>query len=435
MGEVAPHGQRAGPESPEWASGRRGCTRSRRGVPGPRVAPTAPLATRSAGHYRAGMGYDVLVIGGGIAGSAAALAAAGRGARVALVRAAPGVTAMAEGGWAGPVPPALGAALADAGLRLVPAPGPLPHPAGELRRYDVAAASHAAVPLTGGVLVCGIAGLPGFVAPALARLWGDAAAVPLAAAVLDLGRATPPAGWAPASLAAMLDGDAALLAAPLAALLAERKPPGVLLPAVLGVERTDAVLAAARERTGVPAGEALGMPPSLPGWRLDRALLAALEAAGVEHVAGRVVGTRAAGTRLVAVLVEEPGAGGPPRAVEAAAFVLATGKFAGGGLRAGRSFREPALGVEVGLEALGRVFDDAQPIVAAALERAGAQPLLEVGVHVDGDGRPAAPDGAVPWRNVRAAGTVRRGLGAAAPGLGLAAADGWEAGLAAAAPA
>ena len=72
----------------------------------------------------------------------------GAGRRVGLVRAAPGATAMVAGGWAGPLPEPLGAALARAGMPFEPASSPLPHPAGRLDGYALAApAQRAATPL------------------------------------------------------------------------------------------------------------------------------------------------------------------------------------------------------------------------------------------------------------------------------------------------
>ena len=56
-----------------------------------------------------------------------------------------------------------------------------------------------------------------------------------------------------------------------------------------------------QETAGLPLGEALGVAPSIPGWRLDRALRRALEAAGV-----RIVGTSPAAIDLA----EERGAFG-----------------------------------------------------------------------------------------------------------------------------
>src|SRR5690606_292746 len=116
--------------------------------------------------------WDLVVIGGGVAGVTAALEGAAGGARVALVRAGPGASALAAGAWQGPLPSLLGAALEAAALPYHAATAPLPHPAGDLRSASFAGASHARAVLDSNTLVAGIAGLPGFPPAALARLWG-----------------------------------------------------------------------------------------------------------------------------------------------------------------------------------------------------------------------------------------------------------------------
>ncbi|HEX6938321.1 MAG TPA: FAD-binding protein [Longimicrobiales bacterium] len=375
-----------------------------------------------------GSGFDVLVIGGGIAGAAAALAAAARGRRVALVRAAPGTTALAAGGWAGPLPDGMGAALAGVGLPYEPAGVPLPHPAGRLDGYDRAAPAHrAAVPL-GGAVVCGIVGLPGFPARALARAWGARSGAELAAAVLAAGP-VPRGGWSPASLAAWLEREPLALAGALADAVRRAGASRALLPAVLGIERADEVRAALERAAGVPVGEALGVPPSAPGWRLDRAIEVALERAGVTVVRGRVVDRVASGRRVRAVIAR-PAGGHDGNAVrlEADGFVLATGKYLAGGIRAGDRFEEPALGCPVWVERLGTTFERPDPLALTDPDRADDQPLLRAGVRTDAGARPVDRAGDVVYENVRVAGSVRAGVESATLGLGHAADDGWRAG-------
>src|SRR5690606_30980959 len=182
-------------------------------------------------------------------------------------------------------------------------PGAPPRPAGARRRHDLAAPAQAAAVLGDGALVCGILGLPGFTAPALARLWGDAARVRLAVATLDAGPLTPPAGWSPIALAATLEREPGPLADALARAVRETGATRAILPPVLGLEQGEAVRGTLAAAAGVPVGEMLGVPPSVPGWRLDRALLAAAEAHGVEVVAGRAGAPEVAGRRIVAVRV------------------------------------------------------------------------------------------------------------------------------------
>jgi len=370
--------------------------------------------------------FDVLVIGGGAAGVAAALAAAGRGARAGLVRPGPGVTAMAGGGWTGPLPDPLAAAFAAAGLRFVPGPVRVPHPVGDVRVFDHAPASHADAAPEDGALVCGIEGLADYEPSVLAALWSDAAGVTLEAAEVRAG-GPPRTGWSPVALAHALDREAGPLAESVAAAVSRAGARRVILPAVLGIARSEAARAAIRDAAGVPVGEALGMPPSVPGWRLDRALLAVLDRAGVTVLSGRVTGRAAAEGRVRSVTVQ--GADGTAEEVEAGAFVLAAGKFAAGGIVAdGDGAREPALGCPVRLEYPGGNGRDVDPLALTHADRTLPQPLLRAGVARDERARPVEATGDVAYLNVCVAGSIAAGVETAALGLGHAAADGWRAG-------
>jgi glycerol-3-phosphate dehydrogenase subunit B len=380
---------------------------------------------------------DVLVLGGGAAGTAAALAARSAGATVTLVRAGPGATHMCAGGWNAAPPAPFVAALEAAGHPLRTAAGPLPHPSGWLRHDPLAAAHHAGARLDGGTLVAGIAGLPGFRAAALAALWADAAGIDLLRhATLALDR-TPAAGWAPASLAAQLEQDPALLAAPLAGAVKSAGASLVIIPVVAGFDPSPRLLERIAEQAGATVVEALGMPPSLPGLRLGRALDAALRSAGVEVVEGRAAlegagAQTGAGTSHAVIVTGDGAARSTARTIRFGRCVLATGGYAGGGIRAEPELREPALGCAVHVEALGRLFSSAEPLLLTAPDRTASQPLLEAGVHTDGDGRPLREDGSVFSPDVYAAGAVVAGAAQRVHGLGDAATAGWAAGLRAA---
>ncbi|HWV58395.1 MAG TPA: FAD-binding protein, partial [Longimicrobiales bacterium] len=296
---------------------------------------------------------EVLVIGGGIAGAAAALSARAAGRQVAVVRAGPGSTALTGGAWVGDVPEPLSAALAAVGYVLHPVGRPLAHPTGELYPADFAPPEHAGAVVDDGTLICGVSGLPAFHAPALARLWGDTAGRDLLAATVDAGQA-PASGWSVPSLAATLERNPDRFVDAVARAVREADARRVILPAVLGIEGHDRVRSAIEQATGAVVAEALGTPPSLPGWRLDRALLAALERAGIHVHAGRagstvIEGRRVSGIRVaVAEDVTTVAAGPDPVpgsfTITADAVVLATGKFLGGGIRLnGDGLQEPAL--------------------------------------------------------------------------------------------
>jgi glycerol-3-phosphate dehydrogenase subunit B len=376
------------------------------------------------------MTTDVLVLGGGMAGACAALAAAAAGARTVLVRAGPGATALTAGAWYSAPPEPVAAALARAGLGLEQG-GALPHPDGRVVEAAFAPASHAAAALRDDgrpTLVCAIAGLPSFHARALAALWADAAAVPatqLIPVVLHLAD-TPAGGWAPLSLAALLEREPHRLSESLGDAARRHDADRAIVPAVLGVQGHALVRDAVERATGVRVGEALGSAPSLPGWRLDHALLAALQHAAVRVITGRATAHAASGNRISQVTV---GTEGGVVTLTTATIVLATGKFVGGGISAASGFRETALGLDVVLERFGRSFDHpGEALVLTDPVRTEPQPLLAAGVTTNAASQPVTASGDVVFGNVVVAGSVRAGVETATLGLGAAAADGWSAG-------
>ena len=376
--------------------------------------------------------FDVVVIGGGVAGAAAALAAAGAGARVALVRRGPGATALAHGGWVDAPPAGLKDALAAAGYPLERCAAPLPHPDGVLVPCAVAAPAQARATLAPDTLVCGIAGLPGFRAAALAALWADAAGLvddPPEAVTLTIAD-TPAAGWSAVSLAGLLDRDPGSLATALRHEMNERGARGVIVPAICGLTMHARVMDVLRDACGAPVGEALAVAPSVPGWRLDRALMGSLAAAGIQLIHGRLTGRE----RRDGLLHNADVAGaGPAITLSSGAWVLATGKYIGGGITAGAEFEEAALGCDVALERFARIIDDpGASLVLTDPVRTEPQPALAAGVQVSPEGQPLGPSRAVFGSNVFAAGAVRAGVEAARLGLGSAAHDGWAAGTRAA---
>ena len=164
----------------------------------------------------------------------------------------------------------------------------------------------------------------------------------------------------------------ARFAAELAPLLADGETVG--LPAVLGLKDPTAWQDIA-ERLGHPVFEIPLPPPSVPGMRLNNALLAAVRAAGVRVVNGSFVDTPVVRDgRLMSVSVEVAGG---PRAIAGDAFVLATGGFESGALTLDshgqvteRIFGLPLAGV------------DARPLLHGDYWGA-EQPLFKVGVAVD----------------------------------------------------
>ncbi|HEV7677448.1 MAG TPA: FAD-binding protein [Candidatus Dormibacteraeota bacterium] len=412
---------------------------------------------------------EVVVIGGGLAGSWAAAIAAGSGASVTLVRRAYGATATCAGpidfvppaeatgaaSWldrlprsapdhpyvAGGTAPSLaelaaGAAqlaeaLAAAGLPTrvaLDAPMLLAGITGQVRHASMAPETQAAGDLsrfTGRtVLVAGIAGLARFDAIAVAAALDERRIgwpAPLRARATTLTPDVP--GVAPdvaadlddATLARALEapGGAESLGAALAGVLAGTPADVVLLPAVLGLDAPDAVATRVSQAAGgTPIAELLTSPPSAPGWRLQQACDRIAALAGVRLVAASVSSVRIEGRTAVAVELEGSG-----ELLPCDALVLATGKYLGGGVVADPRPREPLLDLPL--------FSAGVPVSRLALrdlvERARFrdQPFASLGVQTDAAGAPLDEHGHTVLDNLTACGDLLAGMDPTLSGGGL----------------
>jgi glycerol-3-phosphate dehydrogenase subunit B len=404
---------------------------------------------------------DVLVVGGGMAGALAALAARAHGARVVLARRAPGATALSSGAIS--VAPDLaglpGAPLAsrrptlEAAARLALASPDHPYavvgvaalgealrfaadalepvlaPPLERRRFlatafgtAVGAAlcqrSMAAGDLldVGGLLA--IAGLrghlafdAGLVAAGLAR-YAARGGPRVRALELDLPGLVEP--WArPHDLARALEAPGAAEA--LGEALRAALPAGAaaaLLPPVLGLDPAARVPERIAAAAGVPVAETLSDVPSVPGLRLQRALEARLRAASVEVLTGAVSGAGRPG-EAVAVAGRE---------VRAGSWVLATGRFVGGGVARRGVLLEATLGLPV-QAAEGReagVHLAVRPAASLTVrDRRAPQPLLSAGLRIDAGLRPLDERARPVHDRLFAAGAVVGGHEQATDGTGL----------------
>jgi glycerol-3-phosphate dehydrogenase subunit B len=131
--------------------------------------------------------------------------------------------------------------------------------------------------------------------------------------------------------------------------------------------------------------------------------------------------TRASSRRVEQIVVGED-------AVAAHNFVLATGKYLGGGIQANDELRETVLGLPVWLEQFGDVFTSPDALTLTDPVRTADQPLMRAGVHVNDEQKPVDRARDVVYTNVFVAGTVRADWTAAGHGLGQCAEDGWRAG-------
>ncbi len=394
--------------------------------------------------------FDVLVIGGGLAGVTAALEARARGARVALAQRSWGATAMSTGALdiafapGSPSEPTatrsveghvhaiaasrarhpyavmgsaaslsaitdgmrlLGPALAPAGLAprafdAIQPNQPFISSLGALVPAASAFGSHA--PVGNGATVCvQLSGDVHFDAKHVARAavhdgrktWGRSLTVePVTVRFEGAGQ--------PMAMAQRFDdlGTAYALANALKSMVAGAA--AVVMPPVLGLTRHGEVLSAFQDTLGVPVVEALAHVPSVPGARLQRALDAALRAAGVVLV-GEVVAAETAGERVAAV----QGKGG--ERLPAKAFVLASGRFISGGVVFDYGCREALFGLPTVTE-LGLLEKDAPQNIVRADPRE-SHPLMTAGVQVSAALQPIV-EGRVAFANLFAAGMVVGGF-------------------------
>lgn len=440
-----------------------------------------------------------VVVGGGLAGSCAALELASRGADVTLVSAAPGATALTWGtldvAAASPLRRG-GVPLADAasGRPLAPAArmhavaaanpahpyatllrahGPedevkesvaaleawlapsalhvlgsisqtrwLADVHGALRAADLAFSGAGEGEVAGAdeIALVDVPGLPGFeVRSTLQMLAAEMAAVGIASRALSIVRLEVPDSLReraaqPARFARCLDGAAArdALRGAVAALGAEGRL--LLFPPVLGLEPMAGTREWIEATAGCRAAELVGAPSlSLAGFRLDRALAAALARGRVARIAGRVQRVEIEGSHVRAVQFASNAPDGQAAIVTLPcdALVLATGRFVGGGIveRNGQ-LAEPLLGLPL-QDLAGRRVDGMAARQLVRRDYEGEQPLFGAGVRTDARLRPLGPDGSPRLANCFAAGDL---LGSFDPardrtGLGVALLSGRRAGV------
>jgi glycerol-3-phosphate dehydrogenase subunit B len=418
---------------------------------------------------RRGGGYDVVVIGLGLAGLVAALAAAGRGAstlavgrghgtlrfrtgsidvlgyRAGRLVASPGdeVRALAEEARDHPyalagddLAPGLEAVRAAAAAADVTFEGSLAGnrlvatAAGTLRPSCLVPVSFGAEWGRSHVLVVGPAGYRDFQAELVARVLPEAAAryglvLTSRALTVDL----------PASGRRHLDGLE----------LARRfEDPGfrrdvagavrgqlegvtlVAVPAVLGLGRAAEVTADLADALGVPVVELPSLPPSVPGLRLELALAAALRRAGgvVQVGPPARVGPETGPVEWV-----ELAAPGHPLRVPAGRVVLATGGLASGGL-------EVTIDGEI-VETVAGLPVRREPgsLYGTGFLAPDGHPAHRAGVRVDAAMRPVGADGEPLRPNLFAAGGLLASADRARERSadGICCATGWRAGREAAA--
>jgi glycerol-3-phosphate dehydrogenase subunit B len=403
---------------------------------------------------------DVVVVGAGLAGMAAAIALADAGSRVEVIARGHAATHWTSGGMDVAAPRGTASATPADGVRrlaareghpytilapdvrpsidwllgVLAAEGltyegalddpirPVPTAIGVTRPAGVLPAAQAAArePWLPGerLVVCGPAGFkdfwPGAIGASLRRatVWGGSTRVADRPATIEAVVAELPGLSGRRNLNAMvlarLFDDPAWSAEAFGAIAdavdrAGGGGPGrIALPAVLGLDDHARVMADARRLLPLPAFEVPLVPPSIPGLRLFNALRAAFRRRGGRIMVGEeVVRIETADRRVTAVAAA---AAARDRVVTTGGVVLATGGIAGGGLigRDDGVLEEPLLGLPV----------EAPPLEAwlapDPFDPAG-HPLEAAGIRTDASLRPVDRRGRVALANVAIAGSLLAG--------------------------
>lgn len=175
----------------------------------------------------------------------------------------------------------------------------------------------------------------------------------------------------------------------------------LLLPPVMGIENTPAILEALRRITGLAAAETLSGPMSVPGWRLQAAIERFFQERGIERLEGEAVGFDAEGRRIKSLYVHQ---GDQRHKVRAKAVILATGKYVGGGVERRGRWKEPIFNLPLFLQGKAlRAQTLPQVSRPGVAER---QPFLAAGAAINPMGQPLDADGQVVYDNLFAAGAV-----------------------------
>jgi glycerol-3-phosphate dehydrogenase subunit B len=158
--------------------------------------------------------------------------------------------------------------------------------------------------------------------------------------------------------------------------------------------------------------ELLAAPPSPHGWRLQQAI-------GLGAIAAEITSFDFDRDRIIAARAGD-------RIFRADAFILATGRHIGGGLRAGRTTTEPLLGLGV--------FYDGDPASSLGTRQHHLRYLdpgaeMRMGLMTDKRLHPLNEDGTVPYGNLYATGALLGGYDYSGPcGFGVPILTGWLAG-------
>lgn len=193
----------------------------------------------------------------------------------------------------------------------------------------------------------------------------------------------------------------------------------LLLPPVFGFQGPGQRVKRASEKLNTIVGETVSAAPSVPGLRLQTAMEKALSGSGARIVSCDITGANAGNGKIGHIRYRiVPDA--PERSIEGKSFILATGKYFGGGIVRSRSLREPVFGLPVFLD--GRIAHARQPEELFSRNAAGPHPAFRAGIRPGRDLRPMSNVNQPVYENLFACGNILAGYDYLRGGTGLGAA-------------
>ncbi len=175
----------------------------------------------------------------------------------------------------------------------------------------------------------------------------------------------------------------------------------LVLPPFLGLDQSDQVRARLSAVAECPVVEALAHTPSVPGLRLQRALEQVLRAADVELFQGAQGSVHDADGNIKALELLDGSS------LECASVVLASGRFVSGGIRYDECLLEPIFDLDIVTE-IGGSGEQSLEAMTRPLPTQ-LQPLMTAGVWADETLRPMR-QGKAAHKNLFAAGMVLGGF-------------------------
>lgn len=183
----------------------------------------------------------------------------------------------------------------------------------------------------------------------------------------------------------------------------------IAMPPVLGLNKPHDIRNQIQKETGSYVFELLGFPPSVPGIRLQRSLDSELLQSGGRLLVGHdVTGVKKNDSIITSVTARSPRR---KIKVDAKSFILAAGKYIGGGIAADENgFREPLFGLPVvDAERTPVVHTNPRHLTGVHAISSSGHKILSCGIGYDTNFRPLNSTGGLFAENLFASGAILSG--------------------------